>query len=56
MDAEVFLYVLACQRMALASTFLSGQRLAKKAFDCGEEDRVLRAIQEKREAEEARDR
>jgi len=26
------------KRMALASTFLGGQRLAKKAFDCGVED------------------
>ena len=47
MDAEVFFYALACPRMALANTFLCGQRLAKKAFDCGVEDWVLCAIQGK---------
>ena len=56
MDAEVFFYALACPRMALANTFLCGQRLAKKAFDCGVEDWVLCAIQGKREGWAARER
>ena len=40
----------------LASTFLGGQWLAKKAFDCGVEDWVLCAIQGKREGWAARER
>ena len=30
------LLVLACQTLALANTFLVGERLAKKDLDCGE--------------------
>ena len=47
------LLVLACQTLALANTFLVGQRLAKKDFDCGERERILGEILEKRKGRAA---
>ena len=47
------LLVLACQTLALANTFLVRQRLAKKDFDCGERERILSEILEKRKGRAA---
>ena len=47
------LLVLACQTLALANTFLVGQRLAKKDLDCGERERILSEILEKRKGRAA---
>ena len=46
------LLVLACQTLALANTFLVGQRLAKKDFDCGEKE-FFSEILEKRKGRAA---